>query len=144
MKKYIRERALQQKYSLHDANIIDIYIDKNDLILETDEGYIDIENDRQVKGKIRIEDISFDNSYVYLLTYKKVLCGNPGKFKGEKMLLKKFIKKFKKGKDHLDIIEESDLYKTIKLQAFYTHKSNIKEANFEIFYRGDFVYELED
>lgn len=148
-KKYLKELDSNPakddlEFSLHDANIIDIYKDKNDLILESDYGFVDLRSNMQVDGNIRIQEISLEDSYVYLLTYKKVLCGNLGKFTGEKMTLKKFLKKFQKAKGHIDIIDEYHAYQILSLGGFFTHKSQIKEIKIDFFYRGDIVYQIEE
>lgn len=142
MKTYKNQEIKDGEYSLHDANIIDIYMDGDDLILVTSSGYVDLRENKQVDGNIRIKDISLEDSYVYLMEYKKVLCGNPGKFIGEKMRLKKFLKKFKKSQDHIDIIDEYHAYMTLSLGGFFTHKEKIKEIKLDLFYRGDLLYEL--
>lgn len=144
MKIYKREKYSDQAYSLHDASIINIYRDGDDLVLETDYGYVDIKNNTMVYGNIRIKDVSFDDSYVYTMAYKKVLCGNPGKFKGKKMELGKFIKKFKKTEDKVEIVEESQAYRRINLSGFIMKKDKIKEIFLDIYYLGDFVYEIEE
>lgn len=144
MKTYTRQTLKDERFSLHYANIINIYLDDKDLLLESDYGYSDLLNNRQIDGNIRIKEVSLEDSYVYLMEYTKVLCGNPGKFTGEKMTLKKFLKKFKKGQDHFEIIDEYHAYKSSSLTGFFNHKSKIKEIRIDIYYHGDFDYELEN
>lgn len=71
MKTYKNQEIKDGEYSLHDANIIDIYMDGDDLILVTSSGYVDLRENKQVDGNIRIKDISLEDSYVYLMEYKK-------------------------------------------------------------------------
>lgn len=144
MKTYKNIEIKQRDFSLHDTNIIDVYMDGDDLILKTSSGYVNLVENKQVDGNIRIKDISLEDSYVYLMKYEKVLCGNPGKFTGEKLRLKKFLKKFKEGQDHFDIIDEYYGYMSLSFGGFFTHKDKIKEIRLDLFYRGDLIYEVEE
>lgn len=144
MKLCKREVYPDQAYSLHDASVINILKDGKDLVLEMDCGYVDIKNDTVVYGNIRLKDVSFDDSFVYLMTYKNTLCGNPGKFKGNKMELEKFIKKFTKDKDKIDILGENQAYRTLNLSGYLMRKDKIKEIILDIYYRGDFIYEIKE
>ena len=81
---YKRESLPNFRYSLHDASLINIEVQGQDLILKTDYGFVNIEKNQQVDGDIILQEISLEDSYVNLMKFKKVLCGNPGNFSGEK------------------------------------------------------------
>ncbi len=95
MKEYKRNYT-NQRFSLHDANIIDIDFDydNNDLIFKTQYGYVNIDKNEMVVGEIILKDVSLEDSYVYIKEYKNVLAGNVGSFVGEKMELQNFISAF--------------------------------------------------
>lgn len=140
MKEYIREKNFNFKFSLHDAAIIDFVRQNDNLFIKTDYGYIDILENKCVDGDILITDVSFEDSYVYLMEYKEVLCGNIGNFKGEKICLDTFVKSFSNNFLKLDVIGEYDSYNTIVLSGFLSNSKDIFEAWFEIYFDGDFIY----
>lgn len=149
MKRYIRETCRELDFSLHDAKIIDFtfHYDKNCLVLTTDNGFIDIKRDQMVDGNIRIEGVSADDSYVYIMEYKNVLCGNVGSFSGEKMTLDTFIRAFPVKFLAYDVYDEFHAWRTFVMDGFMLPKGDVPEileVRFEIYYTGRFIYEAED
>lgn len=144
MAKYLREKPSNFKFSLHDAKIIDIDYDydENRLTFKTQSGFIDIERNEMVDGEIILEGVSWDDSYVYIMEYKNVLTGNVGSFVGEKMYLGNFIDAFYSKFGSFDVMSEYDSYMTFMLSGFLKRESEDLEANIEIFYNGDFVYNV--
>ena len=143
MKEYKRKH-LDQRFSLHDANIIDIEYDyeTNDLIFKTQYGFVDINKNEMVEGEIILKDVSLEDSYVYILEYKNVLAGNVGSFVGEKMELQNFISAFYAKFKNIDVVSEYDSYKTYMLTGFLSRGDEHLEVNIEIFYCGDFLYRI--
>lgn len=144
MAKYLREKPSNFKFSLHDAKIIDIDYDygENRLIFKTQSGFIDIERNEMVDGEIILEGVSWDDSYVYIMEYKNVLTGNVGSFVGEKMYLSNFVDAFYSKFGSFDVMSEYDSYMTYMLSGFLKRGSEELEANIEIFYNGDFIYNV--
>ena len=144
MCKCTRQPYPNLKFSLHDANIVEIDFDydQSALILKPDSGFVDIENDKMVDGEIRIEGVSLDDSYVYIMEYKNVLTGNIGSFVGEKMDLQSFLSAFPTKFGSFDVMSEYDGYKSLLLTGFLSRGEDDLEALIEIFYHGDFYYLL--
>lgn len=144
MAKYLREKPSNFKFSLHDAKIIDIDYDygENRLIFKTQSGFIDIERNEMVDGEIILEGVSWDDSYVYIMEYKNVLTGNVGSFVGEKMYLSNFVDAFYSKFGSFDVMSEYDSYMTFMLSGFLKRGSEELEANIEIFYNGDIIYNV--
>lgn len=145
MKEYKRKNT-DQRFSLHDANIIDIKYnyETNDLIFKTQYGFVDINKNEMVEGEIILKDVSLEDSYVYILEYKNVLAGNVGSFVGEKMNLYSFIATFYTKFKNIDVISEYDSYKTYALTGFLSRGDEDLEVSMEIFYCGDFLYRIVD
>ena len=144
MAKFLREKPSNFKFSLHDAKIIDIDYDygENRLTFKTQSGFIDIERNEMVDGEIILEGVSWDDSYVYIMEYKNVLTGNVGSFVGEKMYLGDFVGAFDSKFGSFDVMGEYDSYITYMLSGFLKRGSEELEANIEIFYNGDFIYNV--
>ena len=146
MAKYLREKSPNFKFSLHDAKIIDIEYDygENRLIFKTQSGFIDVERNEIVEGEIILEGVSWDDSYVYIMEYKNVLTGNVGSFIGEKMYLGDFVGAFDSKFGSFDVLDEYDSYMTYMLSGFLKRGNEELEANIEIFYNGDFIYNVKE
>lgn len=112
VKKYIKEKNQDQAFSLHDARVIDFGFDYEamSLRLVTSSGYVSISENKMVEGNIVLEEVSLEDSYVYILDYKNVLCGNVGSFVGEKMTLDTFISAYPNKFAGFDIMSEYDGY----------------------------------
>lgn len=145
MKEYKRNYT-DQRFSLHDANIIDIDFnyETNNLIFKTQYGFVDIKKDEMVEGEIILKDVSLEDSYVYIMEYKNVLTGNVGSFFGEKMELQNFISAFYTKFKNIDVISEYDSYKTYLLTGFSSRGHEDIEVSIEVFYHGDFLYMVND
>lgn len=143
MKEYKRKH-LDQRFSLHDANIIDIDFDydNNDLIFKTQYGFVAIKENEMVEGEIILKEVSLEDSYVYIMEYKNVLAGNVGSFVGEKMDLQSFISAFYTKFKNIDVVSEYDSYKTYLLTGFLSRGDEYLEVNIEIFYQGEFLYRV--
>lgn len=144
MAKFLREKSPDFKFSLHDAKIIDIDYDygENRLIFKTQSGFIDIERNEMVDGEIILEGVSWDDSYVYIMEYKNVLTDNVGSFVGEKMYLGDFVSEFDSKFGSFDVMSEYDSYMTYVVSGFLKRGNEELEANIEIFYNGDFIYNV--
>lgn len=144
MAKYLREKSPNFKFSLHDAKIIDIEYDygENRLIFKIQSGFIDVERNEIVEGEIILEGVSWDDSYVYIMEYKNVLTGNVGSFIGEKMYLGDFVGAFDSKFGSFDVMSEYDSYMTYMLSGFLKRGNEELEANIEIFYKGDIIYNV--
>ena len=97
-----------------------------------------------VEGEIILEGVSWDDSYVYIMEYKNVLTGNVGSFVGEKMYLGNFIDAFYSKFGSFDVMSEYDSYMTYMLSGFLKRGNEDLEANIEIFYNGDFIYNVKE
>ena len=149
MKKVIRRKPAAADFSLHDARIIDFEWDeaRKNLRLCTDYGFADLRTDEMSDGDILIEGVSLEDSYVCLLKYIDVLCGNPGRFSGEKMTLADFIRVWTERYTGFDLMGEYYGFRSFVTEGFLMTKSQkpeALEAYFEIYYEGDFVYELRE
>lgn len=144
MKIYTREPHTHNRFSLHDAGILAFVRDGDDLVLETDSGFVDVVRDEMVKGRIRIRNVWFSDSYVHVLHYRDVLCGNVGRFSGKKMTLADFVVEFSKNRSRMDIMGEFDGYRTVVFTGFVTTGERIAEVLMEIDYSGDFLYEIKE
>lgn len=144
MRKEIRDKVRESRFSLHDAKIIGMQKQGEDLLLETDYGFVDILRNKMVEGDILIKGVSFEDSYVYIMEYKNVLCGNVGSFTGEKMTLETFIGQFQNEFASFDIINEYEGYHSFYMNGFLSRSHMVLEASIDIFYRGDFIYQIRD
>lgn len=105
---------------------------------------MDVVRDEMVKGRIRIRNVWFSDSYVHVLHYRDVLCGNVGRFSGKKMTLADFVVEFSKHRSRMDIMGEFDGYRTVVFTGFVTTGERIAEVLMEIDYSGDFLYEIKE
>lgn len=143
MKEYKRNYT-DQRFGLHDANIIDIDfdLDSHELIFKTQYGFVDIKKNEMVEGEIILKDVSLEDSYIYIMEYKNVLTGNVGSFVGEKMDLQNFISAFYTKFKNIDVVSEYDSYKTYLFTGFLSRGDEVLEVSMEIFYQGDFLYRV--
>ncbi|MDO5018585.1 MAG: hypothetical protein Q4E02_04730 [Lagierella massiliensis] len=133
----------EQRFSLHDSHIIDFKLLGNDLYLYTDYGYADIVLNNMVDGDIIIKDVQLEDSYVYIMEYENVLCGNPGLFRGEKLTLENFLINYKDNLN-IDIVSDYEGYKTVFLNGYLSRDDKIYEIQLEIFYFGKFIYRVKE
>ena len=137
MKRYIRKKAEDQRFSLHDARIIAMERRGDDLFLKTDYGYIDIEKNDGVNGDLLITDVSFDDSHVYMMDFGRV--ENIGRFFGEKMTLEDFIPRFDTNAA-IEIYSEYDGFRSYYVKGFYWLGEEVKEITMDFYFTGSVEY----
>ena len=130
-------------YSLHDAHILSLKLEGDTLRLVTQYGYVrTAEPYGQVDGDVELTGVDADSSYVYVLEYTDVLCGNCGRFTGQKMTLETFVREY--GKASLDIMDETYGFRQMKLEGFLNLPGRCLEFFLEVCYTGEVRYLLKD
>lgn len=130
-------------YSLHDANIMALEAKGDVLRLATQYGYVcTTELCSQVDGDVEITGVDWESSYVYLMEYTDVLCGNCGSFTGRKMTLTAFMQEFPSFS--LDIMDECYGYRQVNLTGFLGLEDRLLEFRLELYYTGAFQYVLKE
>ena len=77
MKKVVRNNINNLPYSLHDGVVIGFEITGDNLVMKFQHGFLrTVEPFEQINGSIEIQKIDWDFSFVYLLDYQDVICGN--------------------------------------------------------------------
>lgn len=138
MKKSILRNRIDLPYSLHDAKVIGFEVKDDTLQMKFQSGFVcTVEPYEQVEGFVEFEKIEWD-SYVYLLEYQGVLCGNPGSFTGKKMELWAFLNEFKNAS--FEIIDETYGYNMSKFSGYLSSNSSIQECCIELYHWGDMRY----
>jgi len=134
MNRVIREN-IHTVYSLHDMNVNGFEIAGNDMIMRMQSGMIKVANPcEQVKGHVEFHDIDWDFCFVYLFNN----CGELGKFKGEKMMFKDFVEKYKTF--GFSIIDSVYGYNQTKYWGWFSSKRKMQECIIEIYHAGDMVF----
>ena len=143
MNRVIRRNQIDLPYSLHDGKVIGFQVTNDTLQMQLQSGFIEtIEPFEQAAGCIEFEKIDWDFSYVYLLEYEDVPCGNCGSFTGKKMDLHEFI-----GQYHnvgFDIMDETYGYNMSKFSGYLSAEGSVKECIIEIYHLGDMSYIVEE
>ena len=101
-------------------------------------GFIELKsNYKQVNGNVLIEKVDLDFSNVYILSNS----GKYGNFKGKKLSLYDFIKKYKKYR--FEIIDEMYGYNQVSYCGYLhlPNKNKLKEIIISIYYSGNIIYE---
>ena len=130
-------------YSLHDAHILSLKLEGDTLRLATQYGYVCTTGPySQVDGDVELTGVDADSSYVYVLEYTDVLCGNCGRFTGQKMTLETFVREY--GKASLDIMDETYGFRQMKLEGFVNLPGRCLEFLLEVYYPGEIRYLLKD
>ena len=130
-------------YSLHDAHILSLELEGDALRLVTQYGYVcTTEPYGQVDGDVELTGVDADFSYVYVLEYTDVLCGNCGHFTGRKMTLEAFLAAYAEAP--LEILDESYGYRSAKLSGFLDVGERLAECILDLWYTGEFRYLLKD
>ena len=81
----IRPPVSDPPYSLHDAYVTALRAEGDTLRLVTQYGYVrTTEPYGQVDGDVEITGVDWDFSFVYVMAYTDVLCGNCGSFTGRR------------------------------------------------------------
>ena len=134
MKRVVREN-ITAAYSLHDMNVIEFEIRRNDMIMKTQSGIIRTEGlSDQVDGYVEFHNIDLDFCYIYLLNHN----GNVGTFSGEKMMLRDFIEQYPMF--GFSIMDEVYGYNQTKYMGYLTAKRNTWECIVEIYHLGNMVF----
>lgn len=142
MKRTIRKNMTDLPYSLHDARVIGFEVNENILQMKFQSGFVCmVAPFKQVEGFVEFEKIDWD-SYVYLLEYQEVLCGNLGSLTGKKMELREFINEFDNAS--FDIIDETYGYNLSKFSGYLSTQDSLKECIIELYHWGDMSYILEE
>ena len=109
----------------------------DDLFLKTDYGYADIEKNGYVNGDLFITDVSFDDSYVYIIDFGKV--ENTGRFSGEKMTLGDFLPRFEENAA-IEVYSEYDGFRSYYVTGFYWLGEEVKEITLDFYFTGSVEY----
>ena len=113
------------------------------LRLVTQYGYVcTTEPYGQVDGDVELTGVDADSSYVYVLEYTDVLCGNCGRFTGRKMTLDAFLRDYADAS--LDIMDETCGFRQMKLEGFLNLPGRCLEFFLEVYYTGEIRYLLKD
>lgn len=130
-------------YSLHDAHVMALEADGDTLRLVTQYGYVcTTEPYGQVDGDVVITGVDWESSYVYIMEYTDVPCGNCGSFTGRKMPLEAFLREC--SGEILEILDETYGYRMAKLSGFLDLPERLLEVSLEICYAGEFRYLLKE
>jgi hypothetical protein len=142
MKKVVRNNINNLPYSLHDGVVIGFEITGDNLVMKFQHGFLrTVEPFEQINGSIEIQKIDWDFSFVYLLDYQDVICGNVGSFTGKKIELKIFINQFKNAE--FNLIDETYGYNTSKFDGYLSDGDMFWECMIEIYHLGDMNYLVE-
>lgn len=139
MKPVVKQPNPAPPYSLHDACISEMRAEGDTLRLLTQCGYVrTTEPFGQVEGDVELTGVDWESSYVYIMEYQDVLCGNCGSFSGRKMTLGDFLKEYSDGT--LDIMDETYGFRLAVLSGFLNLRERILEFKLEIYYTGEVRY----
>ena len=146
MTDYKREKEAGDRFSLHDAHIVDVDFgyEREVLCLIPQCGFVDTEADAMVDGEVIVTGVSPEDSYIYIMEYKNVLTGNVGAFVGEKMTLATFLDAFHSKFKAMDIMSTYHGYKNCLITGFLRRGDEDLEIYMDIFYRGDFIYRVRE
>lgn len=134
---FTRKKATDQRFSLHDARIIAMERRGDDLFLKTDYGYADVEKNDGVNGDLLITDVSFDDSYVYVIDFGRV--ENIGCFSGEKMTLEDFLSRFE-ANAAIEVYSEYDGFRSYYVNGFYWLGEEFSEITLDFYFTGSVEY----
>ncbi len=130
-----------QPYGLHDMRICNMNIINRNLDLLFENGFIKIEEPyRQVNGTMTVERIDPDFSDVFLLGKN----GKHGPFRGEKLALTDFIKRFPDFS--FEVVDELYGYNKILYGGFVSlpEFNYMIEMKLMIYYEGNIIYKTEE
>ena len=143
MKIVVKKPDPDPPYSLHDAHIMELQAEGDTLRLLTQYGYVRTEEPfGQVDGDVELTGVDLESSYVYIMEYQDVLCGNCGSFSGKKMTLETFLREYSDAT--LDIMDESYGFRLAVLSGFLNLRDRILEFKLEIYYTGEVRYLLKE
>lgn len=130
-------------YSLHDAHIMKVRAEGDTLRLLTQYGYVCTTPPfEQVDGDVELTEVDLESSYVYVMEYTDVLCGNCGSFTGRKMTVEDFLRDYPSFS--LDVMDETYGYNQVKLNGFLHVGERCLEFRLELYYTGEFRYLLKE
>lgn len=130
-------------YSLHDAHIMELRAEGDTLCLVTQYGYVRTQEPfGQVDGDVELTGVDWESSYVYIMEYQDVLCGNCGHFTGRKMTLEDFLREYPRF--YLDVMDETYGYCQMKLNGFLGLGEQLLEFSMEFYYTGEVRYLLKE
>lgn len=143
MKTVIKQLSQEPPYSLHDAHIMQLQAEGDTLRLITQYGYVHAEEPfGQVDGDVELTRVDWESSYVYVMEYQDVLCGNCGHFTGKKMTLETFMREYPEAT--LDIMDETYGFWLAVLSGFLNLRDRILEFKLEVCYTGEVRYLLKE
>lgn len=141
MKKTVREN-IRTDYSLHDMQVSSFEIGKGYLLMHLATGMIRTgEPGGQPDGYVAFHQVCWDFSYAYLLEYPG-LTGNTGPFRGEKLFLRDFLRRFPD--TPYTILDETYGYHQTKYSGFLHTEKGILECMLEICHDGDMIFVSEE
>ena len=138
MKRTIRDN-INTPYTLHDMNVFEFKVSRNDIIMKTQSGIVETSSlAKQVEGYVEFHNVQWDFSYVYLLG----VTGNVGTFTGKKMFLKDFIDNYKQF--GFSVMDETYGYNMTKYCGYLLANRQHCECIIEIYHEGDMVFVAEE
>lgn len=141
MKRTIRPNIVPA-YTLHDMQVSDFQLSGDDLKMVMQTGLIkNTPPESQPDGWVEFHKVQWDYSYVYLMAGEG-LAGNVGKFRGEKMFLKEFLRRFPE--PSYTILDETYGYNQTKYSGFLYVGEALQECILEICHDGDMVFTTEE
>ncbi len=140
MKTTVRKNITDLPYSLHDAVVTSVEIKDDSVTLRFAEGFFEpSEGDcRRIDGYIEIDGTDFDFCNAYVLNCAK----NKGRFKGQKISLAAFAKKYRVLR--FEIISETYGYNKSTFAGILWVKNKLKECILELYHAGDMRYVVEE
>ena len=127
-------------FSLHDIKINDITYKNKFVYLNFFSDFLSAKEPyKQVKGKITIENVDIDSSYVLLLSR----LGEFGKFDGSKMTVLEFIGQY--DKCCFEIIDEMYGFNQVTYIGYLHLKDDsLIQIALLMYFNGDIVYKIEE
>ena len=127
-------------FSLHDMRICKIEVIDETIKLHFEDGFEEIKEPfKRVDGEIVIEGVDLDFCEIQLLSK----FGRLGKFRGEKMELTDFIKKYKEFR--FEVVDEMYGYNQVYYSGYLSvpKKNWLREMQMSVYYTGNIVYVTE-
>lgn len=141
MKRTVRQNS-KAAYSLHDMQVRAFEVCQDRLTMQLATGMIKTgEPGGQPDGHVEFHQVCWDFSYAYLLQYKG-LAGNVGPFRGEKLFLRDFLRRFPA--PAFMILDETYGYDQTKYSGFLDTDQGIRECMLEICHQGDMIFVSEE
>lgn len=125
-------------YCLHDMRICKIERAEKTLKLSFEKGYVAAAAPyRQVNGSISIQEVDYDFCFAYVLSKD----GRFGTFRGEKLSLQDFLKKYPSFS--FEVVDESFGYNSVVYNGYLLlpKKKNFLELTLTVYHFGNILYE---